>query len=55
MHRRRGRLIDIGYHMADEGTTAARSVLIQRLREAQKNLAGQMTLAKLATFGDQAG
>ncbi len=42
-------LIEIGYHMADEGTTGARSVIIQRLREAQKKLAGQITLAKLAT------
>ena len=47
-------LIEIGYRMVDEGTTGARSVLIQRLREAQKNLAAQVTLAKLATYGDQA-
>jgi membrane protein len=45
-------LIEIGYRMADEGGVERRSALIERLREAQKSLAGQMTLANLAA--DQA-
>ena len=38
--------------MADEGGIERRSALIERLREAQTRLAGQMTLAHLAA--DQA-
>jgi membrane protein len=45
-------LIEIGYRMADEGGMERRSALIERLREAQTRLAGQMTLAHLAA--DQA-
>jgi membrane protein len=44
-------LIEVGYRLADEGVER-RSALIERLREAQKRLAGQMTLANLAA--DQA-
>jgi DNA-binding IscR family transcriptional regulator len=44
-------LIEVGYRLADEGVER-RSALIERLRDAQKSLAGQVTLAALAT--DQA-
>jgi membrane protein len=44
-------LIEIGYRLADEGVER-RSALIERLRDAQKSLAGQITLANLAA--DQA-
>jgi membrane protein len=45
-------LIKIGYRVVDDGETGARSGIIQRLRDAQISLAGQITLAKLAA--DQA-
>ena len=45
-------LIEIGYRMVDEGRGGRRSALVQRLREAQKSIAGQMTLATLGA--DQA-
>ncbi|MHC4082334.1 MAG: YhjD/YihY/BrkB family envelope integrity protein [Planctomycetota bacterium] len=41
-------LIEVGYRLADEGVER-RSALIERLREAQKALAGQVTLANLAS------
>ncbi|MHC4129775.1 MAG: YhjD/YihY/BrkB family envelope integrity protein [Planctomycetota bacterium] len=41
-------LIEVGYRLADEGVER-RSALIGRLREAQKALAGQVTLANLAS------
>ena len=41
-------LIEIGYQMVDEGIGGRRSAIVQRLREAQRNLAGQVTLAALA-------
>jgi membrane protein len=44
-------LIEVGYRLADEGVER-RSALIERLRDAQKSLAGKVTLAALAT--DQA-
>ncbi len=44
-------LIDIGYRMVDEGAAGRHSVIIQKLRDAQRKLAGQMTLARLATLG----
>jgi membrane protein len=45
-------LIEVGYRMADEGGVERRSALIERLRDAQKSLAGKITLANLAA--DQA-
>ncbi len=47
-------IIEIGYRMCDESEASRSSVIIQRLRDVQKNLAGQTTLAKLASFADQA-
>jgi DNA-binding IscR family transcriptional regulator len=44
-------LIEVGYRLADEGVDR-RSAVIERLRDAQKALAGQVTLANLAS--DQA-
>jgi DNA-binding IscR family transcriptional regulator len=41
------RLIEIGYSMVDEGSRGRESRLVQRLREAQKRLAAQTTLASL--------
>ena len=41
-------LLEIGYRMCDESEAARASPIIRRLREAQKGLAGQITLAKLA-------
>jgi len=45
-------LMAIGYRLVDEGESGARSGIIQRLRDAQLSLAGQVTLAKIAA--DQA-
>jgi membrane protein len=44
-------LVEVGYRLADEGVER-RPALIERLRDAQKALAGQVTLANLAS--DQA-
>jgi membrane protein len=44
-------LIEIGFRLVDEGRVGLRSGLVQRLREAQKSLAGQVTLAALAASG----
>ncbi len=41
-------LLEIGYRMCDESEAARASTIIRRLRDAQKGLAGQITLAKLA-------
>ncbi|MEE9128603.1 MAG: YhjD/YihY/BrkB family envelope integrity protein, partial [Phycisphaerales bacterium] len=41
------RLIEIGFAMVDEVGSGRRSALVQRLREAQRHLAGQVTLAAL--------
>jgi len=41
-------LLEIGYRMCDESEAARSSPIIQRLRDAQKGLAGQITLDKLA-------
>jgi membrane protein len=41
-------LIEIGFRLVDEGTSDRRPALLDRLREAQKNLARQVTLASLA-------
>lgn len=41
-------LIEIGYLMADEGAAERKSSVVKRLREAQKSLAAQITLATLA-------
>ncbi len=41
-------LLEIGYRMCDESEAARSSTIIRRLREAQKGLAAQITLAKLA-------
>ncbi len=41
-------LLEIGYRMCDESEAARSSTIIRRLRDAQKSLAGQITLAKLA-------
>ena len=43
-----GELLDIGYRMCDESEAARSSPIIRRLRDAQKGLAGQITLDKLA-------
>jgi len=43
-------LIEIGYRMCDESEAARNSTIIRRLREAQKNLASTVTLAKVASF-----
>jgi membrane protein len=40
-------LLEIGYSLADEGGAGRQSLLIQRLRDAQRNLAGQATLASI--------
>jgi membrane protein len=40
-------LLEIGYSLVDEGGVGRQSPLIQRLRDAQKKLAGQATLASL--------
>ncbi len=54
-------LIEIGFRMVDEGSVGRRPALLHQLREVQKSLAGQVTLATLATTsaaslaaGDQA-
>ncbi|MCZ6850516.1 MAG: YihY/virulence factor BrkB family protein, partial [Planctomycetota bacterium] len=54
-------LIEIGFRMVDEGSVGRRPALLHQLREVQKSLAGQVTLAMLATTsaaslaaGDQA-
>ena len=47
-------VIEIGYRMCDESEASRGSVIIQRLRDAQKSLAGQTTLAKLASLSGQA-
>ena len=54
-------LIEIGFRMVDEGRVGRRPALLHQLREVQKTLAGQVTLATLATTsaaslaaGDQA-
>ncbi|MCH7798586.1 MAG: YihY/virulence factor BrkB family protein [Planctomycetes bacterium] len=47
-------ILEIGYRMCDESEASRSSVIIQRLRDAQKSLAGQTTLAKLAAHTDQA-
>ncbi|MCH8345192.1 MAG: YihY family inner membrane protein [Planctomycetes bacterium] len=54
-------LIEIGFRMVDEGSVGRRPALLHQLREVQKTLAGQVTLATLATTsaaslaaGDQA-
>lgn len=41
-------ILEIGYRMCDESEAARSSSIIRRLRDAQKGLAGQITLAKLA-------
>jgi len=41
------RLIEIGFAMVDEVGSGRRSDLVQRLRDAQRQLAGQVTLAAL--------
>ncbi|MEE8156392.1 MAG: YhjD/YihY/BrkB family envelope integrity protein [Phycisphaerales bacterium] len=41
------RLIEIGFAMVDEVGSGRRSAIVQRLREAQRQLAGQVTLAAL--------
>ena len=47
-------VIEIGYRMCDESEASRGSAIIQRLRDAQKSLAGQTTLAKLASLSGQA-
>jgi hypothetical protein len=44
--------LELGYRLLDEASHGRRSVLSERLREAQKELAGQMTLATLVQAGD---
>ncbi len=44
-------LIELGYRMCDESEAARNSDIIRRLREAQKNLASTVTLAKVASLG----
>ena len=41
------RVIEIGFAMVDEVGSGRRSSIVQRLRDAQRQLAGQMTLAAL--------
>ncbi len=41
-------LLEIGYRMCDESEAARASTIIRRLRDAQKGLAGQITLDKMA-------
>ena len=43
-------LIELGYRMCDESEAARNSVIIRRLREAQKSLASTVTLAKVASY-----
>ena len=43
------RLIEIGFAMVDEAGAGRRSAILQRLREAQRQLTGQMTLAALTS------
>src|SRR6185295_4040970 len=40
-------LLEIGYSLVDEGGVGRQSPLIQRLRDAQRKLAGQATLATI--------
>lgn len=47
-------LIEIGYELVDEGGAGRQSNLVMRLREAQKRLASQMTLASLLDARRQA-
>ncbi len=42
-------LIDVAFRMVDQGSAARRSALLERLRDAQRNLASQVTLATLAS------
>ncbi len=42
------RLIEIGFAMVDDVGAGRHSAILQRLRDAQRQLAGQMTLAALA-------
>jgi len=41
-------LLEIGYKMCDESEASRASSIIRRLRDAQKGLAGQITLDKMA-------
>jgi len=47
------RLIEIGYSLVDEGRVGRQSRLIEMLRDAQKRLAGQATLASLLRLETQ--
>jgi membrane protein len=49
------KLIEIGYHLVDEGGVGRQSPLVQRLREAQRCLAQQTTLAALMVAPAAAG
>ncbi len=48
-------LIDIGFAMADASGDGKHSSLLERLRETQRNLAAQVTLASLAPPNPEAG
>ena len=45
------RLIDIGFSLVDEAANGRKSPLLDRLREAQRTMAAQATLASLLTTG----
>ena len=45
------RLIELGYELVDEGNVGRQSTLVLRLREAQRALARQATMASLLSNG----